>query len=320
MTTDAPVSASRRQTRDAYQRVVERVIRSMHDHIDQEMTLQDMADVAYFSPYHFNRVFRAVTGVPPVRFLYALRLARAKGLLLTTDLSVTDVCFEVGYNSLGTFSSRFASLVGVPPSQFLQFKDVAPPALPAVSAASAGDGASGDGMPGDVPEPVLDRRSPALVSRPSSRPASDDTRGNVRSDTPDAALHGRVILPDGFRGSVVVGLFPDPIPQGQPAACTIVRPSGAFAVDALPKTPHFVVALAVPRPDDAHAFLVPDPSDVLVGVGDAPVSARFDDASDDVDVPTVESVELVLRPVRLTDPPILTALTPLMTSDASDAR
>src|SRR5204863_6766090 len=76
---------------------------------------EDLASVAYLSPSHFQRVFHRLIGIPPGEFLSALRLQAARRLLLTTSLSVTDICFEVGYNSIGSFTSRFTHLVGLPP-------------------------------------------------------------------------------------------------------------------------------------------------------------------------------------------------------------
>ncbi len=89
----------------------------MRERVDDTLPLHAMAEIAHLSPYHFARVFRQVTGVPPGEFLGALRLERAKQLLLTTDLSVTEICFEVRYGSLGTFTSRFTRLVGLPPGR-----------------------------------------------------------------------------------------------------------------------------------------------------------------------------------------------------------
>ncbi len=106
-----------------YRQAVARTIRSMADHLDDDFSLEDMAKIGFMSPYHFNRVFRQVTGVPPVRFLGARRLEAAKRLLLTTSMRVTDICFEVGYNSLGTFTRRFTDLVGVPPNRFRAMAD-----------------------------------------------------------------------------------------------------------------------------------------------------------------------------------------------------
>jgi AraC family transcriptional regulator len=94
---------------------VENVIRAMRERVDRPFTLEQMAGIAYLSPFYFNRVFRRLTGAPPRRFQTALRMAAAKRLLLTTDLSVTEVCLEIGYQSLGTFTTQFHQLVGVSP-------------------------------------------------------------------------------------------------------------------------------------------------------------------------------------------------------------
>jgi AraC-like DNA-binding protein len=108
------MSARARSEIDRYV-AVDNVIAAMHERIDQPFSLDEMARIAYLSPYYFNRVFRQVTGIPPRRFHMALRIAAAKRLLLTTDLSVTEVCWEIGYQSLGTFSTHFHELVGVSP-------------------------------------------------------------------------------------------------------------------------------------------------------------------------------------------------------------
>ena len=97
---------------------VERVILEMRDRLADPLSLQDMARIACLSSFHFDRIFHQTTGIPPVQFLYALRIEAAKRLLLTTARSVTDVCYEVGYNSLGTFTRRFTQLVGLSPRKF----------------------------------------------------------------------------------------------------------------------------------------------------------------------------------------------------------
>src|SRR5713226_10763271 len=91
----------------AQTQAVERVIQVMHTHLHEVLTLEDLASVACLSPSHFHRVFGRVIGIPPGEFLAALRFQAARRLLLTTSLSVTDVCFEVGYTSTGSFTSRF---------------------------------------------------------------------------------------------------------------------------------------------------------------------------------------------------------------------
>lgn len=103
------------------------VIATMRRDPTQTLTLHQQAEIAGFSPFHFARLFRDVIGIPPGEFLTALRFERSKRLLLTTDASVTDICFEIGYESLGTFSSRFRQLVGVSPQQFRRFPHILTP-------------------------------------------------------------------------------------------------------------------------------------------------------------------------------------------------
>lgn len=119
MQTERAVSRhpSRPSTRELHQHVIERAILAMRQNIDQCFPLERIAKCAMCSPFHFNRVFRQMLGVTPTHFLSALRLQTAKKLLLTTSLSVIDVCFEAGYNSLGSFTTRFTQLVGVPPNR-----------------------------------------------------------------------------------------------------------------------------------------------------------------------------------------------------------
>lgn len=81
-------------------------------------TLHDAAREARMSPFHFIRRFDAVFGVTPRQYQIATRLDRAKLLLAQGHLSVTEVCLEVGFSSLGSFSDLFARRVGAPPSDF----------------------------------------------------------------------------------------------------------------------------------------------------------------------------------------------------------
>lgn len=109
---------------------VERVILTMWERYSEALTLSEMASTAILSPFHFSRVFRDTTGVSPGRFLSAIRLYEAKRLLLTTPLSVTDISFEVGYNSLGTFTRRFTQSVGISPSKFRRLPELGMSGLP----------------------------------------------------------------------------------------------------------------------------------------------------------------------------------------------
>jgi AraC-like DNA-binding protein len=85
-----------------------------------DLTLHDLACAAQFSRFHFSRVFRSITGLSPSSFLEVVRLEQAKKLLLKSACSVMEVCFDVGYQSVGTFTSRFSLFVGVTPTSLRQ--------------------------------------------------------------------------------------------------------------------------------------------------------------------------------------------------------
>ncbi|MDG4763978.1 AraC family transcriptional regulator [Solwaraspora sp. WMMD406] len=97
---------------------VARAVAYMTENLSEPQRLSDIAQAALLSPFHFHRVFRYLTSTTPARFLAALRMAEARRLLLTTDLSVTEICIEVGYSSLGTFIGQFSKFTGMSPRRF----------------------------------------------------------------------------------------------------------------------------------------------------------------------------------------------------------
>ncbi|HST49783.1 helix-turn-helix transcriptional regulator [Jatrophihabitans sp.] len=104
------------------------MITNMWDRYDEPLSLEEMADMAVFSRFYFSRFFRSITGTSPGRFLTAIRLYKAKNLLLETSMSVTDISYQVGYNSPGTFSSRFTRSVGISPARYRYLSEVGIPA------------------------------------------------------------------------------------------------------------------------------------------------------------------------------------------------
>jgi AraC-like DNA-binding protein len=100
---------------------VTQAIESMADHLEEPHSLCDVSRSVFWSPYHFHRIFHAVTSVTPARFLTALRIARAKRLLLETTASCTEISIVVGYSSFGTFTSQFTRLVGLSPGRFRRY-------------------------------------------------------------------------------------------------------------------------------------------------------------------------------------------------------
>src|SRR5918993_1839642 len=85
------------------------------------VSLPDVAAQANLSPYHFLRVYKRAYGETPHEFLTRLRIERAKTLLARGTHNVTEACFEVGFSSLGSFSSLFAGRVGLSPSEYRRY-------------------------------------------------------------------------------------------------------------------------------------------------------------------------------------------------------
>ncbi len=222
---------------DEYADVVACIIRQLRSRPAAPFSLDAMAEVAALSPSHFSRIFRRVTGIAPGAFQAALRMEWAKQLLLTTDLSVTEICFEVGYTSLGTFTSRFTRLVGLPPSTLRHV------AL-------------------QVPLPRFGLRTesgaPGLTA------------------TSHATLHGTVhtdyLAYNAIERLIFVGLFPKPLPLGRPIACTIVTSPGPFSIGPIPDGRHYLLSAALPYFEDMRRYGAE--MEMLVSKGDRPVRVR----------------------------------------------
>ena len=98
------------------------LLRRVRDRMDREyaqpLDVESLARDAHISAGHLSRQFRRAFGESPYQYLMTRRIERAMTLLRSSELSVTEVCFAVGCQSLGTFSTRFTELVGVPPSVY----------------------------------------------------------------------------------------------------------------------------------------------------------------------------------------------------------
>lgn len=240
---------------DPAERAVLRAIEVMRERMGEQLTVDDLARAAMFSKFHFTRVFQRVTGVSPGRFLSALRLQQAKMLLISTGMSVTDISTHVGYNSVGTFSSRFSRSVGMSPTTYRRRLGFAPvlPVLPA--------------------------------------------RGGR---TCEATLSCRVRLTEPDDNAVVfVGIFPDRIPEGRPVRCAVLSDREQVRWDGIPPGTWYLLAQSA-SPDEQ--LLQDGPNDAGRSVAVAthgPFSVHPGWSA---------SLDLVLRPTRLLDPPVLLAL------------
>lgn len=202
----------RESTRRSHREQVGRVITAMRSQIDQPITLRSLARIGAASPYHFTRTFRRVTGIPPAQFLSALRLDLARQLLLHSSRKVIDICYDVGFNSVGSFTRRFTQAFGVSPGNFRSM------------AQAAG-------------------QSSALNDKPQSY-------AEVTAMGP--TVSGHVTTPADFNGLVCVGLFFTPIPQSKPVACTIAAENGGFVLGDVPAGRWFLFALGLQLPILPH--------------------------------------------------------------------
>jgi len=94
---------------------VERILNFIERHYAEPLTIAALARRAGLSPFHFIRVFRASTGMTPHQYVRERRLARARHLLSTTTMPVTEVCEAIGFTSLGSFSALFHRSTGQSP-------------------------------------------------------------------------------------------------------------------------------------------------------------------------------------------------------------
>ena len=103
-------------------KVVERAIKCIWERYGEQLSLAEIAESAQLSRFYFARVFRHATGITPGRFLAAVRIYQAKLMLLSTSMTITDISFAVGYNSLGSFTNHFTGSVGVSPGRFRRIR------------------------------------------------------------------------------------------------------------------------------------------------------------------------------------------------------
>jgi AraC family transcriptional regulator len=208
------LTPKRVDTVEFHARAVQRVISRIRLCLDEGITLREMAAVAHMSPYHFIRTFRQVTGVPPRRFLSALRVEAATRMLLETDNSVTAICLDVGYSSLGTFIRRFSYVLGVSPSKLR------------VSRKSSVKG-------------LLTQPGNSLPSM-----AANASQG----------IRGRIQAPASFAGAIFIGLFSTPIPEGKPVACVISFLAGDYFLTPVPQGRYYLFALGIPWPNSVGDY------------------------------------------------------------------
>ena len=260
------------------ERAVEQVIDSIHENYGEELCIDDLARTAMYSKFHFTRIFQRVTGLTPGRFLSAVRLQKAKQLLTATPRTVTDISHMVGYTSVGTFSSRFAYSVGVPPRTYRRLGG----------------------------------------RRPWTSFQNRRGDGGQRAARPRTAVRGTVSVTDAAcTGPIFVGLFPGKIPEGEPVRCAILRRPGPYVLDDVPPGTWYAMACCPQGPQAPQngqgrpgnrGFGRFNPFDGRIRVprDDNMVVCHYGPIT--VHPGVVRIADIELRPMCSFDPPVLLAL------------
>ncbi|WP_100407764.1 helix-turn-helix domain-containing protein [Bacillus solitudinis] len=196
------------------------VIGYIHQHIYEPLSLSELARYAAYSPYHFTRIFKEKMGISPVYYISALRLQKAKDLLLHTNLRVRDIGLEIGQKSLGTFTTRFTERVGMTPSDFRNSVQRAENHFRSLQKLS------------DWSDSHISIGKQAII------------KGTVRATVP-------------FEGLVLIGLFAKPIPEGLPIHGTLVSSLGDFHIIDVKPGLYYLMATSVSWEMQAMDFLLP---------------------------------------------------------------
>ncbi|MBP1989820.1 helix-turn-helix domain-containing protein [Paenibacillus eucommiae] len=200
---------------------IDEVIAYIHRHIDEPLSLSQLASHAAYSPYHFTRIFKEKIGLSPLYYVSSLRLQKAKDLLLRTNLSIRDIGLIIGQQSLGTFTTRFTERVGVSPSDFRNSTMQA------------------DNLFRSLQDLNQWRDSVHPIINPYAR-----VEGNVQAEVP-------------FEGVILIGLFAKPIPEGLPLYGTLLSSLGDFCFTDVKPGTYYLMATSVSYGMQAVDFLLP---------------------------------------------------------------
>lgn len=184
------------------------------------ITLHDLADHVGYSPFHLSRRFSEFVGVSPVQYLAARRFQHAKTLLVHSDATVLEICHAVGFTSIGTFSRRFATEVGLSPTEF--------------------------------------RRLPEQVADYGVRPGQRGVRGTGGGSIRGRVRYSPVIAAAlGTAAATYVGLYEQPAPRGCPVLGTMVSGQAEFELTDVPPGRYFLLCNSRPSRHDPLAQVLP---------------------------------------------------------------
>lgn len=198
---------------------IDEVIMYIQHHLEEPLSLEQLARYVSYSPFHFARIFKERTGLSPMYYVSSLRLQKAKQLLLQTNLSVRDIGMEIGQQSLGTFTTRFTDRVGISPGLFRDSKIKAYEHFIALK----------------------------NLNNWSTIPSSNQhttVRGTVNADV-------------SFNGVILLGLFPKPIPEGFPIYGTLLPQLGEFVFFDVKPGVYYLMGTSVEWEMKTTEFLLP---------------------------------------------------------------
>jgi AraC-like DNA-binding protein len=198
---------------------IRRAIRFIHSHIMERITLADLADVACYSPWHFDRMFQRQIGVPPMAYLTLTRIAVARRQITVSAHSVINVAYDVGYNSVGSFGKRFTALVGCCPSSLRE-----------------------------AAQRFERSRFAAIASLAATASAGFEGR----------ACRGTVALEGGASGYVFLALQRRGRMTPYPLTCAVARAPGPFAIPIPGAGPFELVALGFPDDAEKGMLITQD--------------------------------------------------------------
>ncbi|WP_054707600.1 AraC family transcriptional regulator [Bacillus sp. JCM 19041] len=199
---------------------IDQALNYIQDHLHDPLTLHRLAKEVSYSPYHFSRIFKERTGLPPLYYVSTMRLQRAKELLLTTDFDVRDIGMEIGQQSLGTFTSRFTKSVGLPPAQFRQSVHSTNNIVHALQ---------------------------QLKKFPMSTPhlqSEDSVSGTISANVP-------------LNGIILVGLFTKALPEGLPEYGTLLDSLGDFSFKNVHPGTYYLMATSISWGIESKQILLP---------------------------------------------------------------
>jgi len=202
------------------QHEIDLAINYIHQHIDEPISLSQLASHVAYSPFHFARIFKEKIGLPPLYYVSSLRLQRAKDLLVSTNLNVRDIGLEIGQQSLGTFTTRFTERVGMAPSQFRDSQNQINNYLYTLKKFNDWD--------------------PLILTTNQL----NNVKGTVQSEVP-------------FNGFILIGLFKKPIPEGLPLYGTLLNSLDEFSFMNVKPGTYYIMATALSWEIQTTELLLP---------------------------------------------------------------